>query len=439
MPFHHDHRYEVTGQERSVEYQPDGFVFRMDPLTQVIKQNSQDEVSRYFNHTVRYAVIFLSEEIRDDHHQSITDEGSPGRPHITREVMIGRTGDPQNVQYDGHDTTSNGNIGAVHGLVSQFIPDGQIIVKPQKQMRQHQDGDDCAPFPEISADKEDHYILEVKHRDEEQHGHGNDEVSHDGSIRLPGIFFFGIREKEGFGRIPVCLDEECHEDRDLVTGAVDPHLCFRNAGREQVTQQDPVEGFVGDTRQPCKKKGQGIDEHPLPHDFIHPGIESFNLGDQQENDGNAGNEVGDENIFNAPFRGINEPEKMIVKARFRVLHQPGTEENEEEVQRYIQNNVDEFDRSKPDGPVESAEFGKRDGRKNIKADNQGKPNNILRMIGILDPSRHRIGKDKGKKQKNGGGNQQGKKTGTENLVFTLFFLGEPEEGCFHSIRQDDQQ
>ncbi len=76
--------------------------------------------------------MLLAEPIAPPHHQSVTSECGPCAGHVSpvrnQEIVDGH----------GHKGPSQGDPGAGERPVGEFIPDGQVIVDAQEDLREHQ-------------------------------------------------------------------------------------------------------------------------------------------------------------------------------------------------------------------------------------------------------------------------------------------------------------
>ncbi len=405
-----------------------------------IKQHSQGEVAEKPVEVVLHREKLLPEEVRKDHHRAVADKGGPGRSEVSMDEVIGAQRDPPEIQGEGDHGADQRKPGAPYGFRGEFVPDREVVIDSEKQVGHHEDGDDPFALPVIFSDEVTHdEIIEVNHGGQEDEGDHHDEIIHDAGIQYFGIFFLCGGEEEGFGRVFIGLDEDGHQDRDFVAGAVDPHLVGGDAFGQQVPEEDAVEGFVDNARHSGKEQGKGIDQHgfqELPVDFPpDPGI----LRDQQDEGQDAGDEVGDKDILNSPVGPVNQADESAEEIPRCMLQGPGTEKQEEQVQQEVDRDVGQVDGDKPDRLVLRPEQGKGDLRQCIEAKKPGKPEDILGVIGIVDPPGDVGSKEGGQAEEDHRGDDQRDHGGTENAGFVAFIFMEPEEGGLHTVGKDHRQ
>jgi len=180
----------------------------------------------------------LTNEVGEDHHCTVADESRPGRTQVTIDKMIRTQWYPPEIKYQGDQCTDNRQPCSPIGLGCKLIPDGEVVIDSQEEVRHHQNRNDSFAFPIFFPDEKPHYkIIEVEHGGKKYQGDRDDEEIHDPRIGLFGIFLFSLCKKERLRRILICLYKDGHQDRDLVTGAVDPDLVGRDIWGKQVTKK----------------------------------------------------------------------------------------------------------------------------------------------------------------------------------------------------------
>ncbi len=64
--------------------------------------------------------MFVSDDIRNDHHDGITYQSSPRAGHISIDRNENKVSD------QGNDRSNDGQVSAPFGLAGELIPDGEI-------------------------------------------------------------------------------------------------------------------------------------------------------------------------------------------------------------------------------------------------------------------------------------------------------------------------
>ena len=93
------------------------------------------------------------------------------------------------------------------------------------------------------------------------------------------------------------------------------------------------------------------------------------------------NEVGDEDVADSDG-GVVDGSNKAVRV---VLQQVGAEEQEEEVEDHIGDDVRHLDERKVPYLIEETQPCKEDGGQGIDTDDEGKPNDVFGMVGIVHP------------------------------------------------------
>src|SRR5258706_11918635 len=93
-----------------------------------VHKDYQYEVSNQFCFGIWHRVIFLSQQITYYHHKQVTRESSNG----SAEVMIFWYQDY--IESNSDQCPGNGDDGAQHILMFQFVPDAEIIINAQENI-----------------------------------------------------------------------------------------------------------------------------------------------------------------------------------------------------------------------------------------------------------------------------------------------------------------
>ena len=77
---------------------PEYRLFQPDQGTNQVKKNRKAQIACKFPKVIFYGEIFLTDQVGEDHHSSVTNEGCPGRAIITVNKMVGTQGNPPEIQ-----------------------------------------------------------------------------------------------------------------------------------------------------------------------------------------------------------------------------------------------------------------------------------------------------------------------------------------------------
>lgn len=374
-------------------------------------------------------VVLLPEEVGDHHHGEVAGEGGPGRAHIVE----ARNQQPVENQCD--DGAENGDVGPELGLSGELVPDGQVVEDAEEEVGHQQDGHDGQAHA-VGLAHEILHDVHIEHDAGEDDGADQHEEGHHLRVGLFGVLVFGLAEEEGLGGVFEGLDDDGHQDGNLVAGAVDAHGGLRLGGERQPLDEHAVHGLVDDAGQAEDQQREGVAEHLLPELPVEDELLPEDAREEHQQGDDAGHEVGDENVADPDFRVVD----GVDEGRVGVLgEQPRAEQQEEEVEDHVDEDVGELHRREAQGLVEEAQVGEEDGGERIHADDDGEPAHVLGVGGVAEPVGDGLREDRAEHDEEGGGDEQRPHHGAIDAVFDAIVLREPEEGGLHAVGEDHDE
>src|SRR6476619_325325 len=110
---------------------------------QQINERNHHQISDQFPFCIRNRIKFLSEYIAADHHEKVTTECSE------RCTEIVKFWNQEDIQQNGNHSATESNKGAIHILISEFIPNAEIVINTKKNISHCKNGNNIhsiSPF-----------------------------------------------------------------------------------------------------------------------------------------------------------------------------------------------------------------------------------------------------------------------------------------------------
>ena len=321
---------------------------------------------------VRHGVIAPPDEVREHHHQQIAGKRGPGAGH---EAVVGHE------EHDdgyGHHAPGGGEVGAPLGAVGQLVPHREVEVDAEKQLPEHDDGHDAEAGVVAGVDVVLEQV-EVEGDAEEDDPRKDDEVTHRLDVRAAVVGVAGLGEDEGLVSVAEGLDEHDHHDGDLEAGAVDAQLRvgLGLVGKEE-GEEDLVGRLIEDAGDAQDQDREGVGQHLSEACCVGAGAEAgHHVGQQHEQRGGGGKDVGQEDVSDAVARAIEPRDPLGVR-----LVQLRTDDKEEDVQHNVEEDVGQFDGGKSHGFVAVSEVGEGQAAKGVDGHNAGHHAHVFRVLGV---------------------------------------------------------
>jgi len=244
-----------------------------------IEQGGDDHICYELFPGIGYTVGLLPPDIRYHHHAAITKEGGPGGSPVAE------PGNKNVIDDKGNTGPDKGNIRPRAGIPGELIPDGQIIINPQKHIGKKENRHYSKTLPHAFVPDELFPDVQVEGYDEEHEADGDHKEFHHAGIGAGGVALGGLPEEKGLGTHPECLYEKGDQERELITGGIDADLKVGHGTGETLGEHDPVEGLVDHPSKSGNGEGKGIDHDLCPYRLVEGPFEFPELpaeGDELE-------------------------------------------------------------------------------------------------------------------------------------------------------------
>ncbi len=373
-------------------------------------------------------VVLLAEEVGDDHHGEVAGEGGPGRAHIVE------TRDQQPVEHQCDGRAEEGDEGPELGLSGELVPDREVVEDAEEEVGHQQDGHDGQPHT-VGRTHEILHEVHVEHDADVYDGAYQHEGGHHLGVGLLRVLVFRLAEEERLGGVFEGLDEDGHQDGNLVAGAVDAHGGLRLGGERQTLDEHTVHGLVHDAGQTQNQQREGVAEHLLPKLPVEDELLLENAREEHQQGDHAGHEVGDEDVADPNLRGVDGVDKGVGVE----FQQKRTEKQEKEIEEDIDEDVGDLDGGEAQRLVQEPQVREEDGGEGIHPDDDGKPPHVFGVSGVLQPFGDGLREDRAEHDEEGGGAEQRPHHGAIDAVLDAVVLRELEEGGLHAVGEDHDE
>ena len=185
-----------------------------------------------------------------------------------------------------------------------------------------------------------------KHHSQEYDKPENDEIFHGVAIGSAFVFtcLAGLGEDEGLVGVAECLGEHHHHDGYLHVGPIDAHhrTCLRLVARKEIGDKELPHVLAQNAGDSEDQQWPAIAEHPAQQRRGEGVASSGQLGEEAKEHDGGGYDVGKEDPSDAESRPAKQGVKPADRSRTMPL-QDGAEKEEEEVEAYVEPDVEEFD------------------------------------------------------------------------------------------------
>ena len=371
----------------------------------------------------------LSDYITQEHCRGVAREACPGTSHIS----IFRNEDDV---HGNQDCAANAREPcAPDGFVDEFIPKRKVEIDSHHDFGSHDDGHDLQAVPVVRRN-DVFQDVHVSHDHEESQQRENEEVFHRLGVGIAIVLFLLLSEDERLVGVAEGLRNHCHYHGDFCAGTVDAELHFALFSAQDTRQNHFVGSLVEDAGDAEHEDGPGVGQHPAQEARVKHVAKAGQFFAEEQRDERRAEEVDEKSIADSDGRIVEKCDEIV---DFRHFVEPGKSHKEQQIERDVQHDEEQFERSKLDGFPAIAQEGKRNALKGINCHADSHRRNVFRMRSIVHELRNRVqkahdGSNEGYADETDG--QQRGRIDPHRLLFLL--VHEAEESRFHSEGQQDK-